>query len=229
MSLLIDHLTHEINNEMLTLSGNAELLSISLADQPDQAKRLEKILAAAQNIGQLVRVMEAAGDDPPSGASAFDLNEVIHSVCGDHPEWDEDPDRTLDLKPGDGLREIPGDPREGRFIIEALMINAFEAIETRGGVIMETGNQEIRQSQAGALSSLKSGRYVVLTVSDDGVGMTPETQSQIFQPFFTTKPSRHGYSLALVKRLLGKRGGGIEVMSRPNEGTRMKAYFPVAG
>src|SRR6185312_7288582 len=118
-----------------------------------------------------------------------------------------------------------------RQVIMNLVINAAEAIEGAGSVLVSTGiyqlvDQEIRSNDA--LRHLTPGEYVCLEVTDTGSGMNAETQSRIFDPFFTTKFTGRGLGLAAVSGIIRGHRAGLSLNSEPGCGTEFVIHFPIA-
>jgi CheY-like chemotaxis protein/anti-sigma regulatory factor (Ser/Thr protein kinase) len=114
-------------------------------------------------------------------------------------------------------------------VVVNLATNASHAIGTRPGLIeVRLEACEVKDDLAAATPGLKAGRYVVLSVRDDGCGMDAATLSCIFDPFFTTKPQGQGtgLGLSLVHGILKSHGGAISVQSRPGEGAEFRLWFP---
>jgi signal transduction histidine kinase len=97
-----------------------------------------------------------------------------------------------------------------------------------GKIVIQTSNVEIDEAFAQLHPSIEAGRYVLLTVSDTGIGMDLETQSHIFEPFFSTKAPGHGTGLGLstVFGIVEQSGGSISVHSEPGKGAKFNVYFP---
>jgi CheY-like chemotaxis protein len=112
-----------------------------------------------------------------------------------------------------------------------LAANARDAMPKGGKIVIETANADINENSVGQYPSMRPGRYVMLSVSDTGAGMDPETQARIFEPFFTTKPFGQGTGLGLstVFSIVEQGGGAIFVHSQPGAGAKFKIFFPRSG
>jgi two-component system cell cycle sensor histidine kinase/response regulator CckA len=125
------------------------------------------------------------------------------------------------------LATINADPSQVEQVLMNLAINARDAMPTGGKISVTTANVEVDEVHARQPPFVVPGRYVRLTVTDTGTGMNAETQSHIFEPFFSTKAPGRGTGLGLstVWGIVNQRGGSIAVYSEPNLGTTFKVYF----
>jgi len=157
----------------------------------------------------------------------IDLNDVVRDfgkmlprLIGEHIEYVFVPEKQL--------QAIKADPGQIEQVLLNLAVNARDAMPDGGKLIIETRNAEVTDDQARKRPSVTQGDYVVLAVTDTGLGMDAETQSRIFEPFFTTKVQGKGTGLGLatVYGIVKQSGGWIWVYSEPKLGTTFKVYLP---
>jgi CheY-like chemotaxis protein len=122
------------------------------------------------------------------------------------------------------------DPGQMEQVLMNLCLNARDAITDSGQIVLETSHVDIRESRRDGDDDIPPGRYVRLSVRDDGIGMDAETLARIFEPFYTTKPfgKGTGLGLATVHGIIRQSQGHIEVTSQPNRGTTFTIHLPAA-
>ncbi len=219
-------IAHQFNNLLFGVLGNAELLQLRLEDRPDAIGRLEIIRQQAEKASELVRQLLAFARRGQYRPVVMDLNEtvreVLHSRRGDLTSGVR-----LRLTTAPNLWRISADPTQMAQVVLNLVSNAVEALRDAVGTVSITTANVRRDVRGPAFTGeLEPGRYVALTVEDDGCGMDAETRAKIFTPFFTTKFQGRGLGLAAVWGILQNHGGTIEVDSKPSGGSTMRIFLP---
>jgi two-component system cell cycle sensor histidine kinase/response regulator CckA len=228
---------HDFNNLLTAITGYAELL-LSGADAGGasdiknevQRKNVEEIRNASERATSLTRQLLAFSRRQVLSPKALNLNTVV----GDMDRilrrlMRENIDLVTVLEPT--LGEIWADPGQLEQVILNLALNARDAIPGSGQLTLETSNVELEATYARSELFLVPGPYVVLAVSDTGMGMDEEVKAHLFEPFFTTKENgqSHGLGLSTVYGIVKQSGGTIVVASEKGRGTTFKVYLPRVG
>ncbi len=220
-------IAHDFNNLLTVISGYADLLAVSLdaehAAQADVAEIKTAIHRAAALTGRLV----AFSRKQPLQPAVLDLDAVVSgSVRLLGPLIGEDIELSVELEPGVG--SVRADTGQLEQIIVNLAVNARDAMPSGGRLRLWTTSCEVAPGAAPPVAGLGPGRWAVLCVGDNGIGMSEEVQRHLFEPFYTTKEEGKGTGLGLstVYGIVQQNGGTIKVTSAVGRGTRFAIYLP---
>jgi PAS domain S-box-containing protein len=221
---------HDFNNLLTVINGYSDM---ALADLPsDQPLRgyLEEIRAAGERAAGLTRQLLAFSRKQILLPEVLNLNHVLENMQSMLRRLvGEDIEVRLALSPHDST--VRADLHQLEQVILNLSVNARDAMPRGGRLLIETGLVMRDGEYPVSHPDAKPGRYVVLTVSDTGVGMDRETQERIFEPFFTSKGIGQGtgLGLAMVQGIVAQSGGYIDVYSELGHGTTFKIGLPEVG
>jgi len=219
-------IAHDFNNLLMVISGYSEFLLERLGPDPQLRGPAQEIANATQRATSLTRQLLAFSRKQMLAPKVLDLNEVVAEnlkmltrMIGE--------DIDLVMVPGPGLGAVRADPGQIDQVIMNLAVNARDAMPQGGKLTIETASVTLDENFARTHAPLTPGDYIMLAISDTGIGMDSETQSRIFEPFFTTKGAKGtGLGLSTVYGIVKQSGGFIFVDSQPERGTAFRAYFP---
>jgi len=220
-------IAHDFNNLLGVILGFSESLEEQLPANEPLQKKCRQIHKAAQSAASLTRQLLAFSRQQVLEPKVMDLNAVVldtekmlRRLIG------ADIDLSTALE--SALGSIQADVGQVEQIIINLVVNARDAMPQGGRLTIETGNIDLDEDYARLHPPLQAGPYVVLSVSDTGIGMDARTQARIFEPFFTTKELGRGTGLGLstVYGVVKQSGGHIWVYSEPGQGTTFRIYLP---
>jgi signal transduction histidine kinase len=218
---------HDFNNLLAVIQGYGDLLMKDLSGDAPRQARLDAILRAANRGASLTRQLLTFSRQHPFQARPVDLNAVVTEMEGMLRRLiSEDVQITTRLM--EGLHLVKADPAQIEQVVMNLAINGRDAMSGGGRLIIETSNVDLDDTYIMSHPDAKAGPYALLTVSDTGHGMGPDTVSHIFEPFFTTKePGKGtGLGLATVYGIVRQSGGHIAVYSEPGRGSTFRVYLP---
>ena len=224
---LASGVAHDFNNLLTAIMGYSDLL---LQDQSLDGRirdGLQEISKASHRAESLTRQLLAFSRHQALKPKVLDLNVVVadmkkmfHRLIGEN----------INLKSNMAaeIASVKADPGQIEQVILNLVVNARDAMPTGGELCIETANVVLDKANPQQHPGIKSGAYVVLTVTDNGIGMNADIQSHIFEPFYTTKVkgAGTGLGLATVYGIVKQSGGSIQVHSEEGVGTTFKIYLP---
>jgi len=229
LGVLAGGIAHDFNNMLAVILGNAELAAAALPDNSEAKEQLQEIVTASNSATDLCEQMLAYAGRSALTAERLECNSLVMELGGLLKVA-----LSKKAKLEFDLHETPlgvlADHGQMRQVIMNLITNASEAIgNNEGRIVVRTRarrytGEELRLRHPN--SGLKPGEYVLLSVSDTGNGMNPETRAKVFDPFFTTKSAGRGLGLAAVQGIVRGHKGAIEVESKPNNGTKFHVLLP---
>jgi two-component system, cell cycle sensor histidine kinase and response regulator CckA len=222
-------IAHDFNNILATILANTEFLLADLGPNDPRASDATEIKLAAERAASLTRQLLAFSRRQVLELRVTDLNRVISNMermlrrlIG------EDIELVVNLHPALGKTQV--DAGQIEQVLLNLVVNARDAMPRGGRLEIWSENIELDTAYAASHPTLEAGTYVMIGVSDTGIGMDEQTRSRIFEPFFTTKESGRGTGLGLATchGIVNQSGGQIAVYSEPDHGTVFKVYLPIA-
>jgi PAS domain S-box-containing protein len=220
-------IAHDFNNLLAIVSGNLEFLLELPALTPDGRELAIEAMGASDRGAELVRRLLAFARKQQLEPRAFNLNERL-------PEIVQLLGRSLGeavqirTQAAPDLWEALADPSQVDDAVVNLAINARDAMPEGGMLNVETANVFLDDEYAQQHVDVASGEYVMLAVTDTGLGMTPEVAARALEPFFTTKAAGRGTGLGLsqVYGFVKQSGGHVTIYSEPGRGTTVKLFLP---
>ncbi len=218
---------HDFNNLLTVISGYSSM-TLKLMDKNQPLRKfIEEIQAASERAASLTGQLLAFSRKQVLQPRVVNLNQIVggmekmlHRLIGEDIE--------LCTMFDSELGHVKADPGQFEQVILNLAVNARDAMPRGGKLTIQTANVSLDQKTRFRNRDLEVGEYIMVAISDTGVGMTEEVRSHLFEPFFTTKGAglRTGLGLANSDGLNCQSEGDIRVYSEPNSGTTFKIYLP---
>jgi two-component system cell cycle sensor histidine kinase/response regulator CckA len=219
-------IAHDFNNVVGAILGWAELGLEQNRTNLQVCERFLSIKEQAERAAALTRELLAFARRQVLQPQAVDLNAITSGLMS---FLDKVIGKDIELKViTTAVDTIRADPTQIEQVVMNLCLNARDAMPGGGRLLLETEVVELDESYCHFYLSVTPGRYAVLSVSDTGMGMSPETRERIFEPFFTTKElgKGTGMGLATTYGIVKQHGGFIHVYSEPGQGSLFRVYLP---
>jgi two-component system, cell cycle sensor histidine kinase and response regulator CckA len=219
---------HDFNNLLSVINGYCEMLAAHVAANPQALREVAEIHHAGRKAAALTQQLLAFSRRQPLNARVINLNTLIQEnaailqrLLGNAGE--------LELQLAEAVPNVRTDPAQFQQVLLNLVINARDALRKNGRIVVSTSVRETNSVHSRRATDIPPGRYVAMTVTDNGTGMDAETQQHLFEPFFTTKPEGKGtgLGLALVYGVVQQSGGYISVRSELLVGSTFEVLLPI--
>jgi signal transduction histidine kinase/ActR/RegA family two-component response regulator len=220
-------IAHDFNNLLTIITGYDEMLLNSLPAETRERGYAQEILNSAEKASALTRQLLAFSRRQVANPTLLDINQVISDLTKMLRRLiGEDID--LVIVPGRDVIAVKADKGHIEQIVINLVVNARDAMPAGGRITIETGLADLGPDRTPMELGAAAGRFVSMSVTDTGQGMSEEVRSRLFEPFFTTKPEGHGTGLGLstVYGIVRQNHGDIWVYSEPGKGSSFKVYLP---
>ncbi|MBI2058831.1 MAG: response regulator [Nitrospirae bacterium] len=221
---------HDFNNLLTVILGHTEIILRTMRQDDPIRKDIEGVRAAGVRAASLTRQLLAFSRQQVIRPKVVDLNESLKAIAQMLKRLiGEDLDLATDLKAHRAKVRI--DPGQLEQVVMNLAVNARDAMPTGGRIQVGTTNVDLDEAYTREHEGARPGPYVMLSVSDTGLGMTPEVMAHLFEPFFTTKAPGEGTGLGLatVYGIVRQAGGNVGAYSERGKGSTFKVYLPLAG
>lgn len=224
---LCSGVAHDFRNFLTIVLGHAGLIEQDPTASPSVRAETARIHQAAERGIGLTRELSTFGrDEGPSPPSVVRVSEVVQGFA-DILRGAADRRHTVEVQAESAAGQVLINPGQLERVLLNLVVNAREALPDGGTIWIRIHDKRVEDEEAGT-----AGHYVVIDVTDQGVGMDDTTRDRLFEPFFTTRPEGcgTGLGLSISYRIVDQAGGFIHVDSAPGKGTTMSVYLPrVAG
>ncbi|MGA2740117.1 MAG: ATP-binding protein [Bryobacteraceae bacterium] len=227
VGMLAGGIAHDFNNLLTIINGYSHILLNAIPASDPNHNAVEQIMKAGERAATLTRQLLSHSRRQVLQPKLLNLNHLLTGMEAMLRRLIAE-DIELRFVPGREIGQVNADPGQIEQVVMNLAVNARDAMPRGGILTIETGNVELADDYTSTHMAMKPGKYVALTVSDNGSGMDAETRAHLFEPFFTTKAQGQGTGLGMttVFSIVRQSGGALEVSSEPGQGTSVKLYLP---
>lgn len=221
-------IAHDFNNLLTVITGHSEFAKMALSENDPLFRDIEEIFKAAEKASNLTGQLLAFSRKQTMELKVVDLNTIITNMdrmlqrlIGENIE--------LITLPEKNLHKVKADPGQIEQVIVNLAVNSRDAMPRGGKLTIETENVDLDAQYIRSHPGVDEGTYVMLAVSDTGIGMTEEVRAKVFDPFFTTKEEGigTGLGLSMIYGIIKQIHGNVWIYSEPGNGTCVKIYLPI--
>ncbi|MET0987206.1 MAG: ATP-binding protein, partial [Steroidobacteraceae bacterium] len=222
---------HDFNNLLTVIIGNLETTQRHLREPNANATALsratDQAMRGAQRAASLTQRLLAFSRQQPLDPKPLDINRLVAGMS-DLLRRSLGEQIAIETVLAGGLWLVNADPNQLEIAILNLAVNARDAMSNGGKLTIETANTHLDETYAAYQAEVVPGQYVVIAITDSGIGMSRDTIARAFEPFFTTKEIGHGTGLGLsqVYGFVKQSGGHVKLYSELNEGTTVRIYLP---
>jgi len=219
-------IAHDFNNLLTVIRLNTEIIMDGLDPTDPRSEDVKQIRTAAERASGLTRQLLAFSRKQILQPRVLDMNSVVGNV---EPMLRRLIGEDITITTTSSARGyIVADPGQLEQVLMNLVVNARDAMPQGGQITIETRSVELDEHYTSEHAPVIAGRYVMLAVGDNGIGMSRDTREHAFDPFFTTKEAGKGTGLGLatVYGIVKQSGGYVWIYSEPELGTTLKLYFP---
>lgn len=227
LGTLAGGVAHDFNNVLAAIVGFGEMAQDAAPSGSAQARQLDRVLQAAQRGKALIERILAFSRGGAHVSLVFELEPVLNEVL-DLLAVTLRANVVLERQLDAPEARLRGDPTQAFEAVMNLCTNAMQAMPSGGMLSVQLAHQTVLAARVLSHSQLAAGRYAVVTVVDQGVGITPAVMEHLFEPFFTTRSAESGtgLGLAVVHGVVVEFGGAIDVQSQLGQGSTFTLYFP---
>ncbi|MDZ7832758.1 MAG: response regulator [Desulfobacterales bacterium] len=216
---------HDFNNLITTILGYSEIALLKLPESQEYRKNFELIFDAGSRAAKLTRQLLAFSRKQVMEFKTLAIEDIVKNLSAMLQSLvNENVSLRFDIDPS--TRYIQADAGQLEQILLNLAVNANDAMPKGGTLTIEVRDIYLDASSVGMSQDMVPGVYVLLRVSDTGIGMTPEVRQHIFEPFFTTKDDGTGLGLSTIHGIVKQHKGYIFIYSEHGKGTAFNIYFP---
>ncbi|MFZ0241873.1 MAG: response regulator [Desulfobacterales bacterium] len=225
VATLAGGIAHQFNNLLSAVSGNIELMKLDAQGRQKYVRYFAPIENSIQRMAKLTGQLLAYARGGKYRVSRMSMGDFVRETLP-LVKHTLKPAIVVDVDLPEKVSEVSIDVTQMQTVLSGILSNASEAIESGGHVLISCRDEHISAAQSTRAPGLVPGKYVVLSVTDDGRGMDDDTRRRIFEPFFSTKFQGRGLGMASVYGIVKNHDGWISVDSKPREGTTVNIYLP---